>query len=179
MQAMVLKELGAPLEWTDLADRQPGPGEIRVKVAACGVCCTDLHVVDGELSHPQVPIIPGHEIVGRIDMIGAGVEGLRVGERVSIPWLGHTWGVCPYCRGGQENLCDRPLFTGYTRDGGFATATIADARYGFPLGEVGDDVALAPLLCAGLIRVFPIVCFGKRCSSCRSPISSGRMESIF
>jgi len=179
MQAMVLKELGAPLEWTDLADRQPGPGEIRVKVAACGVCCTDLHVVDGELPHPQVPIIPGHEIVGRIDTIGAGVEGLRVGERVSIPWLGHTWGVCPYCRGGQENLCDRPLFTGYTRDGGFATATIADARYGFPLGEVGDDVALAPLLCAGLIRVFPIVCFGKRCSSCRSPISSGRMESIF
>jgi propanol-preferring alcohol dehydrogenase len=126
-------------------------GEIRVKVSACGVCRTDLHVVDGELPDPQVPIIPGHEIVGRIDVIGAGVEGLRVGERVGIPWLGHTCGVCPYCRGGQENLCDRPLFTGYTRDGGFATATIADARYAFPLGEVGDDVALAPLLCAGLI----------------------------
>ena len=107
MQAMVLKKLGAPLEFTDLADRQPGPGEIRVKVSACGVCRTDLHVVDGELPNPQVPIIPGHEIVGRIDVIGAGVEGLHVGERVGIPWLGHTCGVCPYCRGGQENLCDR------------------------------------------------------------------------
>ena len=107
--------------------------------------------MDGELPNPQVPIIPGHEIVGRIDVIGAGVAGLRVGERVGIPWLGHNCGVCPYCLGGQENLCDRPLFTGFTRDGGFATATIADARYAFPLGEVGDDVALAPLLCAGLI----------------------------
>jgi propanol-preferring alcohol dehydrogenase len=120
-------------------------------VAACGVCRTDLHVVDGELPDPKLPIIPGHEIVGRIDMIGAGVEGLRVGERVGVPWLGHTCGSCPNCLGGQENLCDRPLFTGYTRDGGFATATVADARYAFPVGEVGDDVALAPLLCAGLI----------------------------
>jgi len=151
MQAMVLKKLGTALVWTDLADRQPGPGEIRVKVGACGVCRTDLHVVDGELPDPTVPIIPGHEIVGRIDVIGAGVEGLRVGERVGVPWLGHTCGVCPYCMGLQENLCDRPLFTGYTRDGGFATATIADARFAFPLGEAGDDVALAPLLCAGLI----------------------------
>jgi len=151
MQAMVLKKVGDLLEFTDLADRQPGPGEIRVKVSACGVCRTDLHVVDGELPNPQVPIIPGHEIVGRIDVIGAGVAGLRVGERVGIPWLGHNCGVCPYCLGGQENLCDRPLFTGFTRDGGFATATIVDARYAFPLGEVGDDVALAPLLCAGLI----------------------------
>jgi propanol-preferring alcohol dehydrogenase len=130
-------------------------------VAACRVCRTDLHVVDGELPHPQVPIIPGHEIVGRIDMIGTGVEGLRVGERVGIPWLGHTCGVCPYCRGGQENLCDRPLFTGYTRDGGFATVMIADARYAFPLGEVGDDVALAPLLCAGLIGWRSLVIAGE------------------
>jgi propanol-preferring alcohol dehydrogenase len=107
--------------------------------------------VDGELPNPIVPIIPGHEIVGRIDAVGAGVEGLKVGERVGIPWLGHTCGVCPYCMGGQENLCDRPLFTGYTRDGGFATATIADARFAFPLDEAGDDVELAPLLCAGLI----------------------------
>ncbi len=151
MHAMVLKKRGAALEWTDLADRQPGPGEIRVQVAACGVCRTDLHVVDGELPDPKLPIIPGHEIVGRIDAIGAGVEGLRAGERVGVPWLGYTCGVCPYCMGGQENLCDRPLFTGYTRDGGFATATIADARFAFPLGEVGSDVALAPLLCAGLI----------------------------
>jgi propanol-preferring alcohol dehydrogenase len=151
MRAMVLKKLGSALEWTDLADRQPGPGEIRVKVAACGVCRTDLHVVDGELPGPKVPIIPGHEIVGRIDAIGAGVEGLSLGERVGIPWLGHSCRVCPYCLGGRENLCDHPLFTGYTRDGGFATAAIADARYAFPLGESGSDVALAPLLCAGLI----------------------------
>jgi alcohol dehydrogenase, propanol-preferring len=151
MHAMVLKKIGTALEWTELPDHQPGPGQIRVKVAACGVCRTDLHVVDGELPDPIVPIIPGHEIVGRIDAVGAGVEGLKVGERVGIPWLGHTCGVCPYCLGGQENLCDHPIFTGYTRDGGFATATIADARFAFPLGEAGDDVELAPLLCAGLI----------------------------
>ena len=151
MQAMILNAIGKPLVWTELADRMPGPGEIRVAVAACGVCRTDLHVVDGELAAPQVPIIPGHEIVGRVDALGSGVDGLRLGERVGIPWLGHTCGVCPYCVGHKENLCDRPLFTGYTRDGGFATAVIADARYAFPLGEIGDDVALAPLLCAGLI----------------------------
>lgn len=151
MQAMVLKKLGTDLEWTELADRQPGPGEIRVKVSACGVCRTDLHVVDGELPDPKVPIIPGHEIVGRIDALGSGVEGLHLGQRVGIPWLGHTCGICPYCIGGRENLCDHPLFTGYTRNGGFATAAIADARYAFPLGEDGSDEALAPLLCAGLI----------------------------
>jgi propanol-preferring alcohol dehydrogenase len=148
---MVLKKIGAALDWTELADPLPGPGEIRVRISACGVCRTDLHVVDGELPNPLVPIIPGHEIVGRIDQLGAGVEGLSLGERVGIPWLGHTCGVCPYCLGGRENLCDHPIFTGYTRNGGFATATIADARFAFPLGEIGDDVALAPLLCAGLI----------------------------
>ena len=164
MHAMVLKKTGAPLEWTELADRQPGPGEIRVQVAACGVCRTDLHVVDGELPDPKVPIIPGHEIVGRIDAIGSGVAGLSVGERVGVPWVGHTCGVCPYCIAGRENLCDRPLFTGYTRDGGFASATIADARYAFPLGESGSDEALAPLLCAGLIgwRSLAISGDGKR-----------------
>lgn len=151
MHAMVLKRIGAPLEWTELADPQPGQGEIRVKVSACGVCRTDLHVVDGELPDPKVPIIPGHEIVGRIDAIGADVKGLAIGERVGIPWLGHTCGVCPYCLGSRENLCDHPIFTGYTRDGGFASAATVDARFAFPLGEAGDDVALAPLLCAGLI----------------------------
>jgi propanol-preferring alcohol dehydrogenase len=151
MHAMVLKQVGSPLAWTELPDRQPGPGEIRVKVAACGVCRTDLHVVDGELPLPQVPIIPGHEIVGRIDAVGQGVDGLVIGQRVGIPWLGHTCGVCPYCKMERENLCDRPLFTGYTRDGGFATATVADARFAFPLGEQGSDESLAPLLCAGLI----------------------------
>jgi len=151
MKAMVLNKPGTPLVWTDLPDRQPGPGEIRVKVMACGVCRTDLHVLDGELPNPKYPIIPGHEIVGRIDAIGTGVEGLSLGERVGIPWLGHTCGTCPYCREHRENLCDHPIFTGFTRDGGFATATIADARFAFPLGEVGSDVSLAPLLCAGLI----------------------------
>jgi propanol-preferring alcohol dehydrogenase len=148
---MVLKALGSALEWTELADREPGPGEIRVKVAACGVCRTDLHVVDGELPNPVLPIIPGHEIVGRVEALGSGVEGLRLHERVGIPWLGHTCGACAFCAMQRENLCDHPKFTGFTRDGGFATATIADARFAFPLGEAGSDVSVAPLLCAGLI----------------------------
>ena len=151
MHAMVLKKIGAALEWTELADPLPGLGEIRVKVSACGVCRTDLHVVDGELPNPKIPIIPGHEIVGRIDLLGAGVKGLKVGNRVGIPWLGHTCGICPYCLEHRENLCDHPLFTGFTRNGGFATMVVADARFAFPLGETGNDVSLAPLLCAGLI----------------------------
>ncbi len=161
MHAMALNRLKTPLEWTELPDRQPGPGQIRVRVTACGICRTDLHVVDGELPHPHVPIIPGHEIVGRIDAIGTGVEGLTMGERVGIPWLGHTCGGCPYCRMHRENLCDHPIFTGYTRDGGFATATIADARFAFPLGETGSDVSLAPLLCAGLIGWRSLVIAGE------------------
>ncbi|MDB5482560.1 MAG: zinc-binding alcohol dehydrogenase family protein [Caulobacteraceae bacterium] len=151
MHAMVLSRPREPLAWTERPDPLPGPGEIRVQVLACGVCRTDLHVVDGDLPHPRLPIVPGHEIVGRIDAVGAGVAGLEMGQRVGIPWLGHTCGVCPYCVGGRENLCDDPLFTGYTRDGGFATAAVADARFAFPLGDNGDDVAVAPLLCAGLI----------------------------
>ena len=168
MHAMVLNALHAPLVWTELPDRKPAPGQIRVKVAACGVCRTDLHVVDGELPHPQVPIIPGHEIVGRIDALGAGVTGLKLGQRVGIPWLGHTCGTCPYCTMQRENLCDHPIFTGYTRDGGFATATVADARFAFPLGEPlgeeGSDESLAPLLCAGLIgwRALTIAGDGKK-----------------
>ena len=151
MRAMVLRAAKTPLEWTELPDRLPGPHEIRVEVLACGVCRTDLHVVDGELPDPKYPIIPGHEIVGRIDAVGESVTDLRIGERVGIPWLGHTCGVCPYCRMNRENLCDRPHFTGFTGDGGFATATIADARFAFPLGDAGSDASLAPLLCAGLI----------------------------
>jgi propanol-preferring alcohol dehydrogenase len=161
MHAMVLNKPNTPLAWTELPDPMPGPGEIRVKVLACGVCRTDLHVLDGELPDPKTPIIPGHEIVGRIDAIGAGVEGFSLGERVGIPWLGHTCGVCPYCREQRENLCDYPLFTGYTRDGGFATATVADARFAFPLGEEGSDVSLAPLLCAGLIGWRSLVLAGE------------------
>jgi len=151
MQAMMLKKIGTPLQCTELPERQPARGEIRVKVLACGVCRTDLHVVDGELANPVVPIIPGHEIVGRIDMLGEGVEGMKAGDRVGIPWLGFTCGHCSYCTSGHENLCDAPLFTGYTRDGGFATAAIADARFAFPLGDEGSDESVAPLLCAGLI----------------------------
>ena len=164
LHAMVLKNIGAALEWTELADRQPGPGEIRIKVLACGVCRTDLHVVDGELPKPLTPIIPGHEVVGRIDALGAGVAGLRIGERVGIPWLGHTCGVCAYCRESRENLCDQPLFNGYSRDGGFATAMTVDARFAFPLGEVGEDADLAPLLCAGLIgwRALALAGAGKK-----------------
>jgi propanol-preferring alcohol dehydrogenase len=161
MHAMVLSHVKGPLEWTELEDRRPGPSEIRVQVAACGVCRTDLHVLDGELPHPVFPIIPGHEIVGRIDAIGAGVKGLELGERVGIPWLGHTDGICPYCVMGRENLCDHPLFTGFTRDGGYATAAIADARFSFSLGEAGSDMSLAPLLCAGLIGWRALVMAGE------------------
>jgi propanol-preferring alcohol dehydrogenase len=164
MKAMVLNKPKSALVWTEMADRNPGPGQIRVKVLACGVCRTDLHVLDGELPNANSPIIPGHEIVGRIDELGAGVTDRTVGERVGIPWLGHTDGDCPYCRAGRENLCDHPLFTGYTRDGGYATAAIADASFAFPLGETGSDVSLAPLLCAGLIgwRSLSIAGEGKR-----------------
>ncbi len=151
MQAMVLEGLGQPLRLRERPDPAPAPGMVRVKVSACGVCRTDLHVVDGELPNLRYPIIPGHEIVGRVDALGEGVGTPRLGERVGIPWLGATCGMCAYCREGRENLCDHPQFTGYTRDGGFASHVVADPRFCFPLGEAGDDVTMAPLLCAGLI----------------------------
>ena len=161
MHAMVLNRPGERLEWTERPDPQPAPGEIRVRVLACAVCRTDLHVVDGELPGIRLPVIPGHQIVGRIDALGAGVSTLDIGQRVGIPWLGHTCGACFYCRTGHENLCDHPLFTGYTRDGGYATAAVADARYAFPLGEDGSDIELAPLLCAGLIGWRSLVMAGE------------------
>jgi propanol-preferring alcohol dehydrogenase len=148
---MVLEGTGRPLELHERPDPVPAPGEIRVVVAACGVCRTDLHVIDGELANIRLPIIPGHEIVGRIDQLGAGVAGLAIGQRVGVPWLGSACGVCPYCRSARENLCDRPEFTGYTRDGGFATHALADARFVVPLDDATSDVEEAPLLCAGLI----------------------------
>jgi propanol-preferring alcohol dehydrogenase len=151
MRAMVLSAPQAHLRMRESAEPIPGDGEIRVKVSACGVCRTDLHIVDAELPSIKYPVVPGHEIVGRVDLLGRNVTAHRVGDRVGIPWLGYTCGACRYCKAGMENLCDRPLFTGYTRDGGFATHTIADARYAFSLGEDGDDVSIAPLLCAGLI----------------------------
>jgi propanol-preferring alcohol dehydrogenase len=161
MHAMVLPAPRAPLRLEDRIDPKPGHGEIRVKVSACGVCRTDLHVVDAELPNIKYPIIPGHEIVGRVDLMGDSVTTHRVGDRVGIPWLGYTCGICRFCREGMENLCDNPRFTGYTRDGGFATHTIADACYAFPLGEDGDDVSVAPLLCAGLIGWRSLVMAGK------------------
>jgi propanol-preferring alcohol dehydrogenase len=151
MRAMVLEETHAPLVMRERQTPVPARGEILLEVAACGVCRTDLHVVDGELPDPKLPIVPGHEIVGRIAAIGSDVAGLAVGGRIGVPWLGFTCGICPYCRDGHENLCDRPLFTGYTRDGGYATHAVADARYCFPLPERMDDAETAPLLCAGLI----------------------------
>ena len=150
MRAMVLERPGTRLVLRERPVPTPAAGEILVEIAACGVCRTDLHVVDGELPHPKLPIVPGHEIVGRVAVVGSGVSGFSVGQRVGVPWLGYTCGRCEYCRSGRENLCDTPLFTGYTRDGGYASHTVADARYCFPLPD-GDDAALAPLLCAGLI----------------------------
>jgi len=161
MHAMVLTAPGAPLRFEQREDPAPGIGDVRIKVGACGVCRTDLHVVDGELPDIAYPIVPGHEVVGRVEALGAGVASLKIGERVGVPWLGYTCGECSYCRSGRENLCDRPRFTGYTRDGGFATHLVADARYCFPLGEAGDDVAIAPLLCAGLIGWRSLVMAGE------------------
>jgi propanol-preferring alcohol dehydrogenase len=151
MRAMVLAAPRRPLVEELRVMPTPGQGEILVSVEACAVCRTDLHVVDGELPDPRLPLIPGHEIVGRVTAIGAGVTAFQSGERVGIPWLGHTCGCCAYCRSGEENLCDQPSFTGYTRDGGFATHVVADARFAFALDGFADPVAAAPLMCAGLI----------------------------
>ena len=151
MRAMVLDRPGLPLTMRERETPAPGRGEVLVQIAACGVCRTDLHVVDGELPRPKLPIVPGHEIVGRVAAVGEGVTGFALGERIGVPWLGWTCGTCPYCRTERENLCDTPLFTGYTRDGGYATHTVADARYCFPLPEGLGDAEAAPLLCAGLI----------------------------
>jgi propanol-preferring alcohol dehydrogenase len=148
---MVLERPREPLRLVERPDPEPSDGEVRIEIRACGVCRTDLHVVDGELPDPKLPIVPGHEIVGRIDAIGRGVSGPAIGARVGVPWLGRTCGHCQFCLSGRENLCDHPLFTGYTRDGGYATHVIADARYTFKLPDGGGDVATAPLLCAGLI----------------------------
>jgi propanol-preferring alcohol dehydrogenase len=148
---MVLNAIGQSLRLTELPIRQPGPTEVRLKVEACAVCRTDLHVVDGDLPEPKLPLVPGHEIVGIVEAVGSDVDPARIGRRVGVPWLGHTCGHCSYCANGAENLCDRPLFTGYTRDGGFATHAVADASYAFDLDPEADPVSLAPLLCAGLI----------------------------
>jgi propanol-preferring alcohol dehydrogenase len=151
MRAMVLTAPRRDLILEERADPVPGAGEIVVKVEACGVCRTDLHVVDGELPNPNLPIVPGHEVVGRVVAMGADVSGRAIGDRVGVPWLGHACGHCHYCEAGQENLCDFPLFTGYTRDGGYATHVVAEAAFTFELDPAASAVATAPLLCAGLI----------------------------
>ena len=151
MKAMVLHEIGTPLRLEEGPTPAPARGEIRLRVEACAVCRTDLHVVDGDLDRPKLPLVPGHEIVGRVEAIGEGVSGFKIDQRVGVPWLGRTCGHCAYCRAGRENLCDEPQFTGYSRDGGFATHVVADAAYAFDLSNFGDPVAAAPLMCAGLI----------------------------
>jgi propanol-preferring alcohol dehydrogenase len=148
---MSLTEPGEPLSADRRPDPTPGSGELLLRVLACGVCRTDLHVVDGDLPPRKSPVTPGHEIVGRIERLGAGVRGFAPGDRVGVPWLGRTCGRCRYCRDGEENLCDFPEFTGWTRDGGFADRVVADARYVFPIPDGYGDAEAAPLLCAGLI----------------------------
>lgn len=161
MKAMVLERQGAPLVWKELPTPEPGPGQLRVRVAACAVCRTDLHVIDGDLVEPKLPLIPGHEIVGIVEALGDGVTSPAPGARVGIPWLGHTCGRCRFCRDDRENLCDAAGFTGYQIDGGFATHAIADAAYCFPLPDNYDALHAAPLLCAGLI--------GHRCLKAAGP----------
>lgn len=151
-RALELRQSGRPLQlvWRERRP-EPGPGQVRLRVAACGVCRTDLHIVDGELAFPGIAVVPGHEIVGTVDALGPGVQGLAHGDRVGVPWLGHTCGICAYCRSGRENLCPAARFTGWQIEGGYADYTVADARYVFALPPGYDDLHAAPLLCAGLI----------------------------
>mgnify|MGYP003668596509 FL=1 len=151
MRAMVLHEGMDRLRLEQVESPRPGAGQLRLDIEACGVCRTDLHIIDGDLAHPSLPLIPGHEIVGTVTQIGAAATGFELGRRVGVPWLGRTCGTCRYCMNDQENLCDRPGFTGYTLNGGYAQECVANARYVFALDERGDPAALAPLLCAGLI----------------------------
>ncbi|MFW8595484.1 zinc-dependent alcohol dehydrogenase family protein [Cribrihabitans neustonicus] len=151
MRAMLLEKPGKPLVLRDIPVPKPGPGQILIRVEACGVCRTDLHVADGELPRPKLPLVPGHEIVGRVAALGPGRQDFVIGQRLGVPWLGHACGSCPYCRMQRENLCDAPLFTGYTFDGGYAEYCLAHAGFAFPLSETTDAADLAPLLCAGLI----------------------------
>ncbi len=151
MRAMLLEHARRPLRLTDLPDPEPGPGQVLIQVTACGVCRTDLHILDGELEHPKLPLVPGHQIVGTVAGAGEGAERFAPGTRVGVPWLGWTDGECRYCRSGRENLCDNARFTGYDLDGGYAELAVADERFCFPLPEGYGDLDVAPLLCAGLI----------------------------
>jgi propanol-preferring alcohol dehydrogenase len=148
---MILGQPGGPLRLTELPEPDPGPGQVRVRVAACGICRTDLHVIDGDLTEPRLPLVLGHQIVGRVDMVAPGVRGFAPGDRVGVPWLGGSCGHCRYCDTGRENLCDESRYTGYQLDGGLADLCVADARFCFPIPEGYPDSQAAPLLCAGLI----------------------------
>jgi propanol-preferring alcohol dehydrogenase len=161
MRAMILNAPRTSLREVDLPVPTPGPGQVLIQVHACGVCRTDLHVVDGELTDPKLPLIPGHEIVGTVAGMGQGVQRFRVGERIGVPWLGYTCGVCAYCRAGRENLCDQARFTGYQIDGGYAEYTLADQRFCFPIPAGYGDAEAAPLLCAGLIGYRSLVMAGE------------------
>jgi len=151
MRAMLLEAAGEPLRLRDRPPPKPEQGQVLIRVRACGVCRTDLHILDGELAHPRLPLIPGHEIVGMVAGLGSGVRTFDIGDRVGVPWLGYTCGTCEFCASDRENLCDSPRFTGYQIDGGYAEYAVADARYCFRIPAGFDDVAAAPLLCAGLI----------------------------
>jgi len=151
MRAMVLEQLGEPLRETELPVPTPNPEQVLIRVHACAVCRTDLHIVDGELPQPKLPLVPGHQIVGIVEALGDRVQQFRVGDRVGVPWLGYTCNHCRYCLTGRENLCDTPQFTGYQIDGGYAEYTVADERFCFPIPEGYPDLQAAPLLCAGLI----------------------------
>jgi len=151
MRAMVLVSPGAPLQAVELAVPAPGPAQVLIEIAACGVCRTDVHIADGELRRPKLPLVPGHEIVGTIVQSGNEVQGFSLGDRIGVPWLGFSDGTCAYCLQGRENLCDHPLFTGYDIDGGYAEYAVADHRYCYRLPDSYDDEAVAPLLCAGLV----------------------------
>jgi propanol-preferring alcohol dehydrogenase len=151
MRAMVLERQGEPLRLAELPEPSAGPGQVLLDVRACGVCRTDLHILDGELDQPKLPLVPGHQIVGVIREVGEGVDRFAPGDRVGVPWLGWTDGECRYCRSGRENLCDNAKFTGYDIDGGYAEVAAADARFCFPIPDGYPDLQAAPLLCAGLI----------------------------
>ena len=151
MKAMILKKQGQPLELTELPDPQPQAGQVLIEVYTCGLCRTDLHVVDGDLTEPNLPLVPGHQIVGRILKMGESVTGFAIGDRVGVPWLGYSCGQCDYCQSGRENLCGKARYTGYQINGGFAEKCVADSRFCFPIPEGYPDIQAAPLLCAGLI----------------------------
>jgi alcohol dehydrogenase, propanol-preferring len=160
MRAMLLDAPGRPLRGATIPDPRPGPGQVLLRVRGCGVCRTDLHVADGELPHPKLPLVLGHEIIGIIDARGPGATRFGTGQRVGVPWLGWTCGECVYCRSGRENLCDRARFTGYQLDGGYAELAVADERFCFPIPDAYDDAHAAPLLCAGLIGYRALVAAG-------------------